>query len=69
MGDKSPKNIQKQVEQRAEKEVEKVHHKHENAERNTVRCRSPRNAAEAEAVAVAEEIADLEEAETSRASE
>jgi hypothetical protein len=32
MGDKSPKNIHKQVEQRHEKEVGKEHHKHENAE-------------------------------------
>ena len=32
MGDKSPKNIHKQVEQRHEKEVVKEHHKHENAE-------------------------------------
>jgi hypothetical protein len=32
MGDKSPKNIHKQEEQRHEKEVEKVHHKAENAE-------------------------------------
>jgi hypothetical protein len=32
MGDKSPKNIHKQEEQRQEKEVEKVHHKQENAE-------------------------------------
>jgi hypothetical protein len=32
MGDKSPKNIHKQEEKRHEKEVEKVHHKHDNAE-------------------------------------
>jgi hypothetical protein len=32
MGDKSPKNIHKQVDQRHDKEVEKVQHKHENAE-------------------------------------
>ncbi len=32
MGDKSPKNIHKQEEQRHEKEVEKVHEKLENAE-------------------------------------
>ena len=32
MGDKSPKNLHKQEEQRHEKEVEKVHHKQENAE-------------------------------------
>ncbi len=32
MGDKSPKNIHKQEEQRHDKEVEKVHHKQENAE-------------------------------------
>jgi hypothetical protein len=32
MGDKSPKNIHKQAEQRHDKEVEKVHHKAENAE-------------------------------------
>jgi hypothetical protein len=32
MGDRSPKNIQKQEEQRHDKEVEKVHHKQENAE-------------------------------------
>jgi hypothetical protein len=32
MGDKSPKNIHKQEEQRHEKEVEKVHRTQENAE-------------------------------------
>ena len=32
MGDKSPKNIHKKVEQQHVKEVEKVHHKQENAE-------------------------------------
>jgi hypothetical protein len=32
MGDKSPKNIHKQEEQRHDKDVEKVQHKHENAE-------------------------------------
>ena len=32
MGDKSPKNLHKQEAQRHEKEVEKVHHKQENAE-------------------------------------
>ena len=32
MGDKSPKNIHKQKDKKHEKAVEKVHHKHENAE-------------------------------------
>jgi hypothetical protein len=32
MGDKSPKNIHKQVVQRHDKETDKVHHKQENAE-------------------------------------
>jgi hypothetical protein len=32
MGDKSPKNIRKQVEKKHEKVVEKVQRKHENAE-------------------------------------
>ena len=32
MGDRSPKNIHKQVVQRHEKVEEKVHHKHDNAE-------------------------------------
>jgi hypothetical protein len=32
MGDKSPKNIHKQAGQKHEKEVEKVQHKHKNAE-------------------------------------
>lgn len=32
MGDKSPKNLHKQEDQKHEKDVEKVHHKHDNAE-------------------------------------
>lgn len=56
MGDKSPKNIHKQEEKRHEKEVEKVHHKHDNAEaQHHPVSGHPQKEAEAEA-----EITDAE---------
>ena len=63
MGDKSPKNIHKQEEQKHEKVVEKVQHKQENAEaQHHPVSGHPETLAEAAALAEEAVVADADAA-------